>query len=517
MAAAVSRTDGGVDARLERYATFLPKEEWRAVRAWSSRFFDFQKDWIFDDSNLAVMNKSRQIGTSFSTAAVGTVWGAFHGELTTIISIGQEESDVVLDKARRHAQVLEALGSKMARMVRSNANEIVFASGGSIHALPSTGGRSFTGNVFLDEFAYQQHAKKVWDAAAPVALLGDYRMRVVSTPNGIGNEFSNLVELAREGGGLITKEMLSTMDASPELAQRLLKAMADPRYRWKLHEVTIEDAIAQKYPVDIAKCWALAQGDPRLFKQMFMCSFLDTVLQYISTDLINQCTSTENLLKYAKDAGATFFAGLDIGREVDLSCLCVVARILGRCYVVHIETMKRTDGEGLEAMVDRAFELYNIERLVIDETGLGVFPAERIKKKHSELIDVPHRRPRVEPLPFTPNNKALFVTGLHSAMTQSQLVLPANDNALPKLVINDADGTPHLVNEPGTAEKLRKEIASIQRVVTDAANVQYRTPRTKDGHGDRAWALMLAMHARSQVNAMLDALQASLGKTGTYG
>src|ERR1700733_12492117 len=131
---------------LEIYRSCLPKHEYAALESWATTFYPVQLDWMLTPEQLAICNKSRQIGLSHSSAAVGVLWGAFHGELTTIVSVGQEESDEVLDKAKKHAAVLAKLGSDMARSVKSNTEEILFASGGRILSLPSSGGRGFTGN-----------------------------------------------------------------------------------------------------------------------------------------------------------------------------------------------------------------------------------------------------------------------------------------------------------------------------------------------------------------------------------
>lgn len=476
------------DPRLAKYRAVLPDYEFDALAAWCLGFFPFQRDWLLEDADLAICNKSRQIGTSHTTAAVGVLWGAFHGEMTTIISIGKDEAQEVLEKCRAHVDILQKLGSKCAATLKSNADEIVFASGGRIKALPSSGGRSFSGNVFLDEYAYQQHATKVWDAAAPVALLG-FKIRVVSTPNGIGNEFYDLWELA-------TNPDRQTEASTP----------------WKAHEIPIELAISQGYPVDIAKCWGLAKNDKRLFAQMFNCSFLDNVLQYIPFEIIESCQTDEIL-----EAPATgeFYAGLDIGREVDLSCLIVIHKQRAYKRVVHVECMKRTDSDGLEAMIARAFERYKLRRLCIDSTGLGTFPVDRVKKQWSEKIEVSHRRPRVEGIVFGPLSKETLATGLYTAMTDTLVVLPLSDRELPTRVgIDDRKGLEpprqYTVNELGTAKKLKRELGSIQRVITTAGNVQYKTPRTADGHADRAWALMLALHASTGTNPMIDALQARM-------
>lgn len=483
-----------VDPRVERYRTVLPSQEFNALSLWADTFYEFQKDWLLEESDFAIANKSRQIGTSHTTGAVGVLWGAFHGEMTTIISIGQLESDEVLDKCKKHVAVLQALGSQCAQTLKSNTSEIVFASGGRILALPSSGGRSFSGNVFLDEFAYQEHATKVWDAAAPVTLLG-HKMRVVSTPNGVGNEFYDLWEMA----------------TNPERkdAMRSLLPPGAENIAWKPHLVPIDLAIAQGYPVDLARCWALAKGDPRIFAQMFRCSFLDNVMQYVSGETIEKCVSSKPWPLFVPNG--EYYGGLDIGREVDFSCLFIIRRDGAMSYPVHVETIKRTDSDGLEAMVARAFEKYKLTRLCIDSTGLGTFPAERMKKKHSEAIDVPHRRPRVECVDFTPTSKELLATGLYSTMTATALALPSDDAQLPERTEVDATSRrAYVVNEAGISKLLKKEIASLQRIITKAGNVIYSTPRTADGHADRAWALMLALHARSATNPMVDALRSTL-------
>jgi len=413
-------------------------------------------------------NKARQIGISHSSSAVGVLWGAFHGELTTVISVGQDESDEVLDKARRHAYVLAALGSEMARAVKSNTEELVFASGGRIIALPSSGGRGFTGNVFLDEFAYQEHAAKVWDAAAAVTLLGDFRIRVSSTPNGLGNDFALLWEKAiLEDSG------------------------------WGHHEIPLELAIAQGYPVDLKKAWALAKGDPRLFAQLFKCAFLDGELQYIPSEDVKKCACD---LEPPRDGD--FYAGLDIGRTNDLTVLIVVRYWRGRRHVVWVDSCKRTDNVAIDNMVARAWKRFNLRRLCIDATGLGYFPAERIKKKYSERIDVPHRRPRVELVDFTLDKKEELATGLYAAFTGESVIIPLTDAGISKIEIEGVC----VDVKPGTAEQIKKDVCSIRRIITPAGNVRYDAPRTVEGHADHAWALALALHACSSVNPMIEAL-----------
>lgn len=468
---------------LATYRLGLPKNEADALTTWVQSFWPYQQGWLLEPATFALLNKSRKIGFSHTSAGVATLWGVFHGETTTVISVGERESKEVLAFASKFATILREMGSVCAEQTKTTADEIRFASNGRIIALPASGGRGYSGNVFLDEFAYHEHPEKVWDAAAPVITLG-YRIRVVSTPNGVGNSFHELYRIAA--------------------GQR-----PDVPNPWRFYEIPIQQAMAAGFDVDLDVLWGLAKGDPRLFAQMYECSFLDAVLQYIPTEAIDSACVNDapdlevNVSKY------DYFAGLDIGRSIDLTVLVVVRRDrrTDKVRVVHVETMKRTDAEGLRDLVAAAFERYKPKRLCVDATGIGGIPADEIKKKHSERYEPANRRPRVDLVTFGPKSKEALATGLYNAIAKHELELPNTDAALPVGTRATSSGALVNYNVPGTSTQLQREIASIQRKVTSSSNVVYETPHTSEGHGDRAWALMLALHARDPVHPMLRALR----------
>lgn len=382
---------------------------------------------------------------SHTTSAVAVIWGAFHGELTTVVSIGETEAKEVLDKAKRHITVLNKLGSKMAKLKRDKDELVGFASGGRILALPSTGGRGFTGNVFLDEFAYHQNPGKVWDNTAAIATLGG-RMRISSTPNGFGNDYHHQWRAAEN----------RTSD-------------------WTPHLVPIDLAIAQGFPVDLKDCLELAKNDPRLFDQMYNCKFLDGELQYIPSDMVANCT----IEKMPNRGPGDFYAGLDIGKTADKTVLVIVRLVGGHRYVEHIETRKRTDPDELQAMVDRAFAKYGIARLCVDSTGIGSFEADRMQKRIGFW--------KVEPFVFTQKSKEDLATQLYSAFAMRTVSVPKTDAAFAEPP-----------NIPKSADILREDICSIRREITTAGNVRYDAPHTDKGHADSAWALALALNASGQ-------------------
>lgn len=417
----------------------LPAHDWGATEAWLSTFYPFQVEWLLEPGRRAICVKARQIGWSHTTAAIAVIWAAFFGETVTVISIGQLESSEVLDKCARHAGVLEELGSAMARPRKApNSTEIHFPSGGRIIALPSTGGRSFTGHVILDEYAYQEQDEKVWDAAAAVTMLG-FKLRVISTPNGVGNDFYNV------------------WTSAPSFER---------------HEIDIDKAISQGFPVDMEDCWALAKGDPRIFDQLFRCKFLDNEQQYIPDDFIKLATK-----EGSPPNGVEHYAGLDIGETRDRTVLSIIRKIGMQRALIHIESHNRTDDALLDQLATKAYgTLYNARRLCGDATGLGTFPAKRWEQKYTS---------RFEGIQFDSAIKEDLATRLYDTMANGDLWLPK------KYTQNGLD----------EAALLRDDIAAIRRLVTKSGHVRYDAKHTRAGHADRAWSLMLGLHAAGGVEA----------------
>ncbi len=407
----------------------LPQREANAFRAWAETFFPFQREWLFEPERFALCLKSRQIGMSHTTAAVAVLWATAFADTTTIISVGQREANEVLEKAKKHAVVLEQLGSRWAEC-QPKSEEIRFANGGRILALPSsTGGRSFSGNVFIDEIAYLENPEAVWDGASAVSMHGG-RIRIASTPNGVGNLFHSFWTDSKFNSG------------------------------YAKHSFDIDRAIAEGMAVNIDDCWKMAHGDPRLFAQLFRCSFLDGDLQYIQTALID-----EAVFDPMPWIDGEAYAGLDIGLENDLSALTIVkVDRRGHVWEQETRTCKRTAWEEQQAMILSSYEDWGWRLIAVDSTGLGAVPAQLLQKALG--------RNRVLPVPFTMQSKEVLATGMYQRF---------------------ADHEVHIRDDIG----MRKDLCSLRRIVTPAGHVRYDAPRTGDGHADRAWALALAMHACS--------------------
>lgn len=417
---------------LARFREWLPEREALAVEAWASTFFPFQREWLLDRRKLAALVKCRQIGGSFTFGA-WAVLGGLHGQSAVMVSKDEDAAVDLVAVARKHAEVLADLGSEWARIV-TPPNQLKFrmASGAEIRATTSkAAGRSFSGNVVLDEFAYHEHPGDVWDAALAVTLHG-YCCRVISTPNGVGNLF----------------EQLCNEVAKPN--------PTDPA-EWKLFSTTVHEAIADGMVIDLKELWSMARNDPRVFAQLFECKFLDGDLQYIPHEMLMRAGSDIMPSGY----GTRTFAGIDIGESRDKTTLLVLRGNRERYGVVHTEVHGRTDDVLIKKLVSEAYNVHKCARVAIDATGMGTFPVNAAQREH----------PGLEAVWFTSQVKEELATRLYQSLATEKLLLPR---------------PPH---------DLITDIASIRRLITTAGNVRFDAPRTAKGHADLAWALMLALHA----------------------
>ncbi|STZ02834.1 terminase large subunit domain-containing protein [Moraxella equi] len=114
--------------------------------------------------------------------------------------------------------------------------------------------RGFSANVFLDEFAFHADSRTIWKALFPVISAG-FKLRVVSTPNGKGNKFY---------------ELMTNLNNKA----------------WSRHITDIYTAVAYGLPRDIDE---LKEGlnDDDAWQQEYELKWLDEASAWLSYDLID--------------------------------------------------------------------------------------------------------------------------------------------------------------------------------------------------------------------------------------
>lgn len=410
---------------------------------------DYQKDYLRDQSRFKLWLAARGTRKTFTSTleAVNDVFEVeSHGGRTRwiIASRGERQSLVAIEFAKQHAKAF-SLGitaltteeqyqdEQTKEVITYKVHTITFPNGSEIIAVPANPDtlRGYTGNLLLDEFAFHADSRKIWAAVVPI-IRGTYKLRVVSTPNGKGNKFYEL----------------ATIESKV----------------WKVHRVTIEDAVAQGLELNIAE-QKEAINDDDIWAQEYMLEWLDEASAWISFDMINE-VERDDAGKPDLYKGGACYSGEDIGIRSDLWVMWV-AEMIGDVLVTReISVLPRAATfQAQDEERRRLFKKYLIVRHCMDQTGMGEKPVEDARREHGQL--------RVEGVLFNNTSKLLLATVGKERFQDKTIRIPIGDKAL------------------------RADLHKLKKEATPNGAPRFVAPSDSEGHADRTWACFLACYAAS--------------------
>lgn len=413
----------------------------------------YQARWVADDSRFKIGLMARQIGKSFMTAGETVKDGLQRKTMWVCMSAGERQALEWMRKAHEWAEaykvaIADALEVRDGPEALLKSAEIQFPNGSRIVAIPANPdtARGYSANIVLDEFAFHERPDAIWRSIFPSVtnpLKGALRLRVVSTPNGLGNKFADLWQMAdrREGG-------------------------------WVGHRMTIYDAAEQGLPIDIA---ALRSGlaDPEGWAQEYECQFLDQAAVLLSYELLAGVESVEATEAQPPEFWASagqrrLYTGIDFGRKRNLTVAWTfeaVGDVLHTREVLCLQGMSTVDQ--IDVLRPR---LRAARRAALDYTGPGVGLGDFLVREFGEWAPKQDRAGRVELCTFSGDLKQDIFSKLRMACERRGLRIPIS-------------------------RTIREDLHSMHRVVTPSGNLTYRAPLTDDGHADRCTAAALAIRA----------------------
>ncbi|STZ09286.1 Mu-like prophage FluMu protein gp28 [Moraxella caprae] len=419
--------------------------------------YPYQQKWLNDNSRFKVGMFARQTGKTFTTT-LEIVLDCLDKE-----SKGQKARWVIL--SRGECQAKEAMNEGIKKHLEAfgmacevlevpfdnttNALEVILAGGSKITALPANPdtARGFSANVFLDEFAFHADSRTIWKALFPVISAG-FKLRVVSTPNGKGNKFYEL--------------------------------MTDLNNKaWSRHIADIYTAVADGLPRDIDE---LKEGlnDNDAWQQEYELKWLDEASAWLSYDLIDS-VEHPNAGDMDNYTGGACFVGVDIGIRNDLFVIWVVEQVGDVFWTRQIIARKRISFAEQDALLDEVFDNYRVVKCCIDQTGLGEKPVEDAKFRYGSS--------RVEGVIFSSSTKLVLATTGKQAFEDKQVRIPMGDTALRtdlhKLKkVTSPTGTPRFIAESdnsGHADRAWALFLALYGASNDAGTVRVssRNPKKK--------------------------------------
>lgn len=430
-------------------------------------FLPFQSRWVADNSRLKLMEKSRQIGISWSTAyaAVERTARAGARQDQWVSSRDDLQARLFLEDCKLFSKILEMAAEDLGEQVidkdgKQSAYVLKFANDRRIHSMSSNPDAQAgkRGGRILDEFALHPDPRKLWSIAYPGITWGG-AMEVISTHRGSHNFFNQLIREVLENGNpkKISHHRVTLQDA------------LDQGFLWKLQQSLPADDERQAMTEAEYFAWVRAGcADEESFQQEYMCNPADDDTAFLEYDLIAAC-------EYGRDAqwrqidGRELYVGVDIGRKKDLTVIWVLERLGDVLYTRHVETMQNMSKPDQEAILWPWIE--RARRSCFDGTGLGIGWVDDAQRRYGEV--------RVEGVTFTPKVKEAIAYPVRGRMQDRTLRIP---------------------HDP----KIRADLRSVTKQTTAAGNIRFTAERTADGHADRFWALALAVHAASSLSAPIE-------------
>ncbi|MBC7577798.1 MAG: terminase [Tardiphaga sp.] len=399
----------------------------------------YQARWMRDTSRFKIGMFARQTGKTFTTT-LEIVDDCVEHDLRKartrwiILSRGERQAfEAMAEGVKPHMQAYGMAADLLEFDIQIDdakyrAAEVRLPNGSRITALPANPdtARGFSANVFLDEFAIHAKSREIWGALFPVISKPGLKLRVTSTPKGKNNKFA---EIWFEKAGV-----------------------------WSKHRVDIYQAIADGLPRDAAELKA-GLADDELWRQEYELEFLDEASAWLSYDLITGCEDDGAGHPEAYQGGPCFI-GNDIARRNDLWVAWVLELIGDVLWTREIVTLKNASFAAQDAEMARLMQRYDVQRLVMDQTGMGEKPVEDAKAAHG--------RGRVVGLHLNGAVRMNVASSAKMKFEDRKIRIPFGDNVL------------------------RADLHKIKKVNSETGMPRLVADRDGDGHADRAWACMMA-------------------------
>lgn len=355
----------------------------RACMGDFGELYKYQKEFLQCDDQFRLVLKSRQIGFSF-VAGLDALIAAVAGRNQLFLSASEEQALILMRYVEYWADKIGiSFTTDKDKEKRLPNGAIVKAMANNFKTV-----QGFTGDIWMDEFAWYQNPKKIWTAFVPSIGAVGGRLAIMSTPFEEPSLFH----------ALVTDK---------------LKYYMFTRFR-----VDIYRAMEDGLQFDLETMQALFDADS--WASAYECQFVDDEASLFSISLIKSCV--DPMLEYYTPENSTLlFAGYDIGRSAHRSALSALALNNQNKYeLAMLEVTAKTPFEEQRLRLRNFLDTWYMAQLAIDRTGIGMDLAEHIVSKY---------KPRARGTHFTTSSKESMALNLKK-MFEDQIIAIPNDQLL---------------------------------------------------------------------------------------
>lgn len=398
LTAALSRLERSHDKAQKRKAQSLVKpfitditsnEEANTLRSRAllgeyGELYAYQREFLSCNDQFRLVLKSRQIGFSY-VAALDALIAAVAGRNQLFLSASEEQALILM-------RYVEHWAGKMGIVFSTDKdNEKRLSNGAIIKAMANNFRtvQGFTGDIWMDEFAWYQNPKKIWLAFVPSIGAVQGRFTVMSTPFEENSLFYDLC----------TDE--------------------EKYYMFTRFRVDIYRAMEDGLRFDLETMRALFDADT--WASAYECQFIDDESALFSIALIKSCVDP-SLRYYSPPKSAVLFSGYDIGRSAHRSALAalLLTEHTKRYELCKMEVLAKASFDEQRLLIDQFMTLHPLAQIRIDRTGIGMDLAEGMTKRY---------KARAKGVHFTATAKEAMALNLKKMFEDQSIVIP-NDPLL---------------------------------------------------------------------------------------
>ncbi len=444
------------------------------------RLNDFQISFVDCMDRSTSLVKARQLGFSFCAAGRAVAKSHIKPKSTNIfVSYNLREAKEKIEIART---IAAGVPKKIKKKIKpDNQLELGFDNGSRIISLFTPRGYAHA-DVYLDEFAFYENQRDIYNAALPVATSPRYKdtqLFIGSSPFGKIGLFYDIINGTDGKYQNYAKHFWFWWD-SPFCCNDVASARLDAHYMTTSERVN-------KYATDSFYNDTYSSMLEEDFQQEFECYFCDESKTFFPYDIIKHCmswyditdqetfpTELEEIRLWVR---GILYAGFDVGRTHDTSEFYVFDyRSINKAGMeepelvqVFHKSMDKTKFKDQKNFLIKFLKMYQdcIGCLHIDRNQIGMNIAEDLEDEFPGMA---------LGMDFTNASKERMAVTTKMFMTEGILKLFPDRETL-------------------------KQIHSVRQLkTTSGVHTKFDVEDTKEHHADRFWSIALAVDASNTVS-----------------
>ena len=348
----------------------------------------YQMKYVLDDSPILGMEKGRQLGITwasgykvprriFTSKRVENHYWISRDEFTAKLFL----QDVLywihqMNRFRNHKKEFK---QDIVDLKGVQAMRITFDCGSTIHVMSSSvdaiAGKR--GHVYIDEAALHKDFQLLFDIAKPATRWG-YTITFFSTHRSKQNYFFKFIEKIKKGEVPYAKVMTVT----------LIDALNDGYLHRINDKARLLGGRVYKSNTEFFEEEKLQASSEEMFLQENMCIPADAdATQAVKEEDLTRIMFPQNEIFGRPQAGKKYFAGIDIGRNRDLTVVWICEDVsTGKQPMLvtrHLEIMSKVEFTTQERKIAETLEKWRPRHCMIDGTNVGAMIAENLEKRFS--------------------------------------------------------------------------------------------------------------------------------------